>query len=189
MNLQQLRQRPAHIFMVKAHESIGQRRKYHGLPYWTHPEAVAEILIANYPYATQAEIDAALLHDVIEDVGNPETNPAGFHLYTLDVIEHHFGPQTAMIVDGLTERLYPGLNRAERKALEVQRLNGCCTSVKTVKVCDLLHNTADITDHDPGFARKTYMPEKRNLLDHGLKGAYPPLWKKADKHVKAFFKA
>jgi (p)ppGpp synthase/HD superfamily hydrolase len=187
MNLIQLRQRPAHAFMVAAHNSVNQKRKYTGDPYWTHPEAVAEILIANYPYANNAEIDAALLHDVVEDVGNPELWPTTWHNYSLDVIEHHFGPQVALLVDGLTERSYPGLNRAERKALEVQRIDRCCSSVKTVKLCDLLHNTADITDHDPGFAVK-YMREKRHLLDHGLIGAYPPLWKKADRFVKNYFK-
>ena len=46
---------------------IGQKRKYTGEPYITHPTAVAELLRINYKDTTEDMYMAALLHDVVED--------------------------------------------------------------------------------------------------------------------------
>ena len=51
-------------FIQKAH--AGQTDKS-GAPYWHHPVAVMEILQGMHPDATEDELHAALLHDVIED--------------------------------------------------------------------------------------------------------------------------
>lgn len=40
-----------------------------GAPYWRHLERVAHRLIERFPDATKAQIQAALLHDAIEDAG------------------------------------------------------------------------------------------------------------------------
>lgn len=40
-----------------------------GAPYWMHLERVAHRLIERFPDATKAQLQAALLHDAIEDAG------------------------------------------------------------------------------------------------------------------------
>lgn len=40
-----------------------------GVPYWMHLERVAHRLVERFPDATKAQIQAALLHDAIEDAG------------------------------------------------------------------------------------------------------------------------
>ncbi|CAO3404409.1 HD domain-containing protein [Azospirillum sp. 11R-A] len=40
-----------------------------GAPYWLHLERVARRLIERFPDATKAQLQAALLHDAIEDAG------------------------------------------------------------------------------------------------------------------------
>lgn len=40
-----------------------------GAPYWRHLERVAHRLIERFPDATKAQLQAALLHDAIEDAG------------------------------------------------------------------------------------------------------------------------
>lgn len=167
--------RPSLAFAIAAHEAVGQKRKYTNEPYWTHPAAVADILIQQCHWATPEMIAAADLHDVVEDTG-----------VSLDIIDKVFGPKVALYVDGLTERKYPGLNRAKRKDLEAMRLGRACREVQTIKLCDLIHNTVDITEHDPDFA-KVYMREKRDLLLHGLRGGDVLLWLKANEFVEQYF--
>lgn len=40
-----------------------------GAPYWMHVERVARRLVERFPDATKAQVQAALLHDAIEDAG------------------------------------------------------------------------------------------------------------------------
>lgn len=40
-----------------------------GVPYWMHVERVARRLAERFPDATKAQVQAALLHDAIEDAG------------------------------------------------------------------------------------------------------------------------
>jgi GTP diphosphokinase / guanosine-3',5'-bis(diphosphate) 3'-diphosphatase len=77
----------AHEFAAKAHE--GQTRRS-GDPYITHPIAVAEILAGLHLDA--ASIQAALLHDVIEDTPS-----------TIDEIGARFGEDVALLVDGVSK--------------------------------------------------------------------------------------
>jgi len=75
-------------FMVIAH----RQQMYGSRPYFTHPLEVAEI-VATAPWtATEDEIIAALLHDVIEDTDNTEVDISDF-----------FGDNVARIVGLLTK--------------------------------------------------------------------------------------
>lgn len=77
-------------FMVAAH----REQTYGNLPYFTHPLAVTEKLV-NGPFtapATEDEIIAAILHDVVEDTD-----------YTLTDIAERFGDNVAEIVGLLTK--------------------------------------------------------------------------------------
>lgn len=137
------------IFAAQAH--AGQKRKYTGLPYLTHPLEVLTIL-ASAENVTEDMQCAAVLHDVIEDT----------HVVCSEIwIE--FGGLVADMVLALTEMESPG-NRATRKAAEARRLGGERAEVQTIKVADLISNTATIVEYDPGFA-KVYLAEKMVLLN------------------------
>lgn len=173
----------ARLFATAAHAAVGQVRKYTGEPYIVHPADVVAILWKNANYLTysledfHAMIDAAWLHDVVEDT-----------LVSLDVIRLEFGDTVADLVDGLTAKDKPeDGNRATRKRNELIRIAKLCKRVKSIKLADLISNTRSIEEHDAHFA-STYMEEKRALLDHALKDGDPSLWAIADKIVCDYYK-
>lgn len=153
MNLSRIAQ--AQEYAHAAHDSINQRRKYTHEPYWVHTDAVAQMVTD--VGGDENMIIAAHLHDVLEDV-TPK-NP----YYSADSILNSFGEDVLALVmeltDMYTHEVFPHLNRMARKELERQRLEGLSVRAKTVKLCDLIHNTESICAHDPGFA-KTYLQEK-----------------------------
>jgi (p)ppGpp synthase/HD superfamily hydrolase len=151
----------AQKFAHEAHDSIGQKRKYTGVPYWKHTDDVAAIvsIVTDAPYV----IAAAHLHDVLEDV-----QPLLPDKYHFGVIEREFGHYVALYVNWLTDvytkENYPKLNRAERKKKEVERIATISPEIKTVKLADLINNTIDIVENDSGFAI-TYLKEKEAMLE------------------------
>lgn len=154
-----------------AHRSIKQVRKYTGEPYEVHANAVADIVARFYP--SKPVIDAAYLHDVIEDV-TPH-NPA----FNIDQIRELFGEVVADLVIELTHvyttEAYPGLNRKERKRRERIRMEHMTAAAQTIKLADVFNNTQDIVSHDPEFA-KVYLAESLLLLPH-LRGGSESLFK------------
>ncbi|APF41654.1 RelA/SpoT family protein [Neomicrococcus aestuarii] len=76
-------------FTVAEKYHTGQTRKS-GDPYITHPVAVATILAEMG--MTGATLAAALLHDTVEDTD-----------YSLENLTREFGPEVAMLVDGVTK--------------------------------------------------------------------------------------
>lgn len=143
-----------------AHDSIGHKRKYSGLPYTVHLKEVADIVREIYPLDTEVII-AAAAHDVAEDVFPVNS------VYSFEWLTNLFGARVARIVDELTDvythEAYPKIVRRERKALEAARLGKVSPEAQTVKVADLISNSADIVANDPGFA-KTYLREKELVL-------------------------
>ena len=142
-------------FATAAHGD--QKRKYTGDPYINHPIAVAKI-VETVPH-TDAMIAAALLHDVVEDT----------HV-TLDQIKDKFGDKVAELVGWLTDISQPeDGNRRTRKALDRAHSANAPAEAQTIKLADLIHNTASIEKHDPGFY-KVYKEEKIELLKVLTKG-------------------
>jgi len=153
----------AQAYAHDAHDSIGQKRKYSGKPYWVHTDEVAEIVqsVTEDPVT----ICAAHLHDVIEDVNK--------FPYDVDGIRMIFGMDVLTTVleltDVFTKENYPDLNRKERKQWEAMRLGKISNRAQTIKLADLVSNTSDIVRNDPGFAR-TYLKEKEQILNKMLNG-------------------
>ncbi|AWB20633.1 bifunctional (p)ppGpp synthetase/guanosine-3',5'-bis(diphosphate) 3'-pyrophosphohydrolase [Methylobacterium currus] len=140
----------ARAFATSAHK--GQVRKYNGRPYIEHPERVAGTLLAlQFPAEVVA---AAWLHDVVEDT--PISNQD---------IRERFGDRVADLVRQVTDVSIgqPG-NRAARKAMDRDHLARADADGQSIKLADLIDNTATILDHDPSFA-KVYMEEKAVLYD------------------------
>lgn len=162
-------------FAHAAHDSIEQKRKYSGLPYWVHTDEVAEIVatVTDDPEV----IAAAHLHDVLEDVNRPP--------YDLSTIIDLFGIRVGGIVldltDEYTKENYPALNRARRKQGEARRLADVSYDAQTIKYADFVSNSEDIIHNDPNFA-KTYLQEKRAILAIMDKG-HPALFGRASAQV------
>ena len=155
MTLIEKAQRLAH----EAHDSIGQKRKYTGEPYWVHPDAVA---------ATVAQVGgdenmviAAYLHDVREDVFplKPQYDAQWiWREFNDDVMD-----RVLDLTDVYTKVRYPKMNRAQRKALEHERLSIIPPRSQTIKLADMIDNTESIVAHDKDFAR-VYLREAMDTL-------------------------
>src|SRR5665647_961684 len=116
----------AYAVAEEAHR--GQYRKS-GDAYITHPGAVATIL--GEPGMTPATLAAALLHDTVEDTD-----------YSLETLRAEFGPEVAMLVDGVTklDRVsYGDATQAEtvRKMVVAMARD---IRVLVIKLADRLHN-------------------------------------------------
>ncbi len=115
-------------FEAAARAHAGQKRKS-GDPYITHPVAVAAILAELG--MTPPTLAAALLHDTVEDT-----------TYTLDQLRQEFGPEIAMLVDGVTKLdkvTYGDAAQAEtvRKMVVAMARD---IRVLVIKLADRLHN-------------------------------------------------
>lgn len=149
-------------FAVSAHGE--QKRKYTGEPYVTHPLAVMR-MVQEVPHTTEMLI-AAVLHDVVEDTP-----------VELVEIENKFGPVVATYVDGLTDISRPeDGNRTTRKEMDRKHTAEQPAEVQTIKLADLIHNTASIEQFDPSFY-KVYKQEKIELLKILTKGDKTLMWK------------
>lgn len=92
-------------FAIRAHDSIGHRRKYTQLPYHVHLVNVADIVssVTDDPEM----IAAAWLHDVVEDTP-----------VSLQDVHSEFGEGVAELVESLTDISRPeDGNRATRRSI------------------------------------------------------------------------
>ncbi len=119
--------RRAYALACKAHNGIRRRS---GEPYIIHPVEVAIIAVKEIGLGTKSVI-AALLHDVVEDTD-----------YTLEDINHLFGPKITNIIDGLTK--ISGIFDSESMQAENFRKMLLTLSddvrVILIKLADRLHN-------------------------------------------------
>lgn len=161
----------AQAFAHAAHDSINQKRKYSGEPYWVHTDAVAELVAQHFPPWEKDYEDAvcaAHLHDYKEDVVTKLTTQGRLEELTEFNRQYkEFGERVDQFVTELTDvftsEAYPQWNRATRKKREAERIGTISLPAKTVKLADLIHNTKSIVDNDAGFAR-TYIREKLAVL-------------------------
>lgn len=167
-------------FARSAHE--GQRRKYANEPYINHPVRVMQIC-AEY-VTDEVVLEAALLHDVIEDT-EVSANMLFKFLQTL-----HPGPEAVKVlklVQELTDEYvsakYPGWNRVKRKKLEVLRLSKISPAAQTVKYADILDNSTDIVHSGSDFAPR-YLLEAEDILLNLPKG-HPDLYQRTLETVRS----
>jgi (p)ppGpp synthase/HD superfamily hydrolase len=167
----------ASAFAHAAHAARGQKRKYTGDDYIVHPHNVAE-MVAHVPGSTVEMQAAAWLHDVVQDCG-----------IELGMIQYFFGPTVTQYVGECSHVDHANdprkLNRSERMAIELARAADISPQAKTIKLADLLDNTATITQHDPNFA-VIYMAEKRRLI-LALIGGDAGLWDRARHRVQTYY--
>ncbi|MFP7672012.1 RelA/SpoT family protein [Marivita sp. S0852] len=146
--------RDAYEYGRAMHE--GQTR-HSGEPYFSHPVAVAAILTEQQ--LDDATIVTAILHDTIEDTKS-----------TFSEISNRFGPEVAMLVDGVTKLTNLQLSSSETKQAENFRKLFMAMSkdlrVILVKLADRLHNMRTI---------KAMRPEKQVQKARETMDIYAPL--------------
>jgi guanosine-3',5'-bis(diphosphate) 3'-pyrophosphohydrolase len=104
-------------------------------PYINHPIVVAEVL-ARAGVADIVALQAAILHDTIEDT---DTTP--------EEIERNFGREVLDIVLEMTDD--KSLPKDVRKRLQVERASRISTRAKLVKLGDKIANIIDVTHAPP----------------------------------------
>ena len=118
----------AYFLAKEAHQGVRRRS---GEPYFLHPIAVAQIVVDEIGLGVKSVV-AALLHDVVEDTD-----------YTVEDMEHIFGPKIASMVDGLTKM--SGVFNADtsRQAEYFRKVLLTLSDdvrVILIKIADRLHN-------------------------------------------------
>jgi (p)ppGpp synthase/HD superfamily hydrolase len=117
-------------FATQAHS--GQYRKGSDLPYITHPFAVSIILAQEG--ASQEQIIAGILHDVVEDTD-----------VTIEEIKENFGNKVADLVFACSE-YDPKASWYERKVQTINHLTSATDEVKLIVCADKLHNLMSIKE-------------------------------------------
>ncbi|XP_033747311.1 guanosine-3',5'-bis(diphosphate) 3'-pyrophosphohydrolase MESH1-like [Pecten maximus] len=109
-----------------------QRRKdVEETPYINHPIGVAKILTEEAGITDLAVIQAALLHDTVEDTDT-----------SFDELDQHFGPEVCGIVKEVTDdKLLP---KMERKQQQINHAPHASYKAKLVKLADKLYNLRDL---------------------------------------------
>src|SRR5579859_2188992 len=178
----------AYLFGAEAHE--GQRR-LSGEPYISHPVAVASILADLH--MDHRTLEAAMLHDVIED-----TPTLKEELLT------RFGPEVAQLVDGVSKLTQIKFrSRAEAQAENFRKMVLAMVEdirVIMVKLADRLHNMRTLDAMPPPKRRRIaqetleiYAPiahrlgmnaMRLELEDLGFQSLHPMRYKVLAKHLK-----
>ncbi|MBV9877204.1 MAG: HD domain-containing protein [Verrucomicrobia bacterium] len=159
--------RLAHGLVLNHEGRLGQLRKGSHQPYTKHLSEVARLVAESG--GDEAQVTAAWLHDVVEDTPVPLS-----HVLTV------FGPDVANLVQELTDKFtkhdYPGLNRRQRKAKELERLSKISDRAKTIKYADFVSNLEGVSVLGPNFS-EVYTKEVAEALsqmqggDEGLRSA------------------
>ncbi|KAJ8247474.1 hypothetical protein GJAV_G00246850 [Gymnothorax javanicus] len=122
-------------FAAEKHKK--QRRKDpEATPYINHPIGVARILSHEGGITDIEVLQAALLHDTVEDTDTSITE-----------IEAKFGPTVARIVEEVTDD--KTLPKKERKRKQVEHAPYISREAKLVKLADKLYNLRDLNRCTP----------------------------------------
>jgi (p)ppGpp synthase/HD superfamily hydrolase len=120
-----------------AHKHKQQRRKdLECTPYINHPIAVTEVLARIGRVTDLPTLQAAILHDTIEDT---QTEP--------EELEKHFGSQVRQLVQELTDD--KSLPKEERKRLQIEHAPQLSIDAKQIKIADKICNLVDVTLTQP----------------------------------------
>ncbi|GJQ69375.1 hypothetical protein Trydic_g6499 [Trypoxylus dichotomus] len=114
-----------------------QRRKdIEKTPYINHPIGVAYILTNEANISDLAVVQAALLHDTVEDTNT-----------TFEEIKMHFGIEVHDIVVEVTDD--KSLPRQTRRNLQIEHASSSSYKAKLVKLADKLYNLRDLQKSIP----------------------------------------
>ncbi len=127
-----------------------QRRKdSEATPYINHPIAVAEVLARVGRITDLAGLQAAVLHDTIEDTQT-----------TVQELVEGFGEEVSVLVQELSDN--KSLPKEVRKRLQIEHAPHLSTHAKQIKIADKICNLGDITVEQPADWSSQ---RKRDYLD------------------------
>jgi GTP diphosphokinase / guanosine-3',5'-bis(diphosphate) 3'-diphosphatase len=125
----------ASTFAARKHRD--QRRKdAEASPYINHPIEVAEILARIGGVDDVVVLQAALLHDTVEDT---QTSP--------DELEREFGSAVRKLVEEVTDD--KSLPKLERKRLQIEHAPQLSPRAKLIKLADKICNVRDVMHSPP----------------------------------------
>lgn len=105
-------------------------------PYINHPIEVAELLVRVGGVTDASLLQAAILHDTLEDT---ET--------TAHELDAAFGPAVRRLVEEVSDD--KSLPKAERKRLQIEHGPGLSTAARQIKIADKICNVRDVTNKPP----------------------------------------
>ncbi|XP_046452262.1 guanosine-3',5'-bis(diphosphate) 3'-pyrophosphohydrolase MESH1-like [Daphnia pulex] len=149
-----------------------QRRKdSDSTPYINHPVGVARILTSEAGIKDLIVLQAALLHDTVEDTDT-----------TFEELEKKFGKAVTDVVREVTDD--KSLPSEERKRLQIVHAPTSSHEAKLVKLADKLYNLRDLCKGTPrGWSSRRceeYFKWSKKVVD-GLRGNCPAIEKELDK--------
>jgi (p)ppGpp synthase/HD superfamily hydrolase len=160
-------------FAARKH-SRQRRKDLEATPYINHPIEVAEVISRIGGITELPALQAAILHDTIEDT---ETTP--------QEIEDYFGQEVRLLVQEVTDD--KSLPKQERKRLQVEHAPDLSTSAKQIKIGDKICNVSEITPTQPAewpLQRKLEYLDWAEKVVSGCRGSNPDL----EQHFEAVLK-
>jgi len=137
-----------------------RRKDSEASPYINHPIQVAERLVSVGGVQDLALVQAALLHDTLEDT---DTTP--------DELEREFGRPVRLLVEEVTDD--KRLPKEERKRRQIEHSAELSAGAKQIKLADKICNVEDITHRPPkdwSLERRTeYLDWSRRVVE-GCRG-------------------
>ncbi|MDQ3556453.1 MAG: HD domain-containing protein [Gemmatimonadota bacterium] len=139
-----------------------QRRKGEDAPYVNHLVEVAALLAREGGVADVEVLQAAVLHDTLEDT---ETRAAE--------IERRFGERVRRLVEEMTDP--PGVADAEQKRLQEEHAPHLSADAKRIKIADKVSNVRDLPNRPWTAERKREYLYWTEQVVRGCRGASTPL--------------
>jgi (p)ppGpp synthase/HD superfamily hydrolase len=152
----------AALFAAEKHR--GQQRKDKSTPYLNHLIDVAELLDRVGEISDPPVLQAALLHDTLEDTQT-----------TVEELDARFGQQVRHLVQEVTDD--NSLPQERRRQLQIEHAPHLSRGAQQIKIADKISNVGDITPSQPDWS----LERKRDYLDWaekvvaGCRGCCPPL--------------
>lgn len=161
-----------------ARKHAGQSRKGDDrIPYINHPIQVATLVATVGGCDDVAVLQAAILHDTIEDTDA-----------TPEEIEREFGAEVRALVLEMTDDM--SLPSPERKQAQIAHAAGLSHRAKLIKIADKIANVGDIARHPPrdwtDERRRRYFAWTKQVIDQvrgtnaALEGCYDEALRQAE---------
>jgi GTP diphosphokinase / guanosine-3',5'-bis(diphosphate) 3'-diphosphatase len=126
----------AAVYAAEKHRLGAPRKGKDAAPYINHPIAVANLLATEAQIGDVVVLQAALLHDVVEDTPT-----------SLSELEVRFGPAVAGIVQEVTDD--KSLPNEERKRLQIVKASSKSPGAAWLKAADKTCNLREIVSAPP----------------------------------------
>jgi guanosine-3',5'-bis(diphosphate) 3'-pyrophosphohydrolase len=158
-----------------AEKHAGQQRKDQRTPYINHPISVTEALAGTGRVSDLAVLQAALLHDTLEDT---PTTP--------EELDERFGTEVRLLVQEVTDD--KSKPQHERRQLQIAHAPRLSPHAQAIRVADKLCNVLDITPTQPrdwSLQRKCAYLDWAETVVAACQGCNPPLEEAFRAAVKA----